>query len=312
MKKSSPRNIGWLNLPPSVAGSKLSDAEKLLLAKIIGLIGNDGFCWAGNEFLAKSLNWSPQKVNRTVTALTQKNQLKRFLIKTSDFKTERRLFPTSLTARLPKVDESEVIKNDESESSKMMSRSINNKENINIDNTSVSDLPDNSKKTTVTVTPLSVDPIEAWDEIPDYPNFFTMTVEQKPKNKEEFFAMCEEWAVKEPQQGRSKVSLFPCTYEEIWHIAKNKKLMIEEVVEKHQEMIRLINEGRFADKYGRPYGSTVYYTLQNWLEMGIRKGRYEQLDDIQMLSVDGEEPVRRRKHRFLVQLRERAKKEGKI
>jgi hypothetical protein len=171
---------------------------------------------------------------------------------------------------------------------------------------SLSVLPVKTKKIAAVTVTLSTDPIEAWDEIPDYPNFFDMPAEQKPKSKDEFFAMQKEWSEKTCEQGRSKVSLYPCTYEEIWALAMRLKLDIPDVIAKHRKVIDMINDG---NKYKV---KTVYRTLLNWLEGDISKKYLEPMDDIQMLSVESEEPVRKRAHRFLVQLRERAKSEGKI
>jgi len=124
--KKLPRNIGWISLPPALGGGTLlSDSEKLILGKIIGLIGDEGYCWSGNDFFAQALGWTEKKVNRICTSLVSKEYLTKQLIKPSDFKTERRLFIVkgiSSCLSLPK--------NGESESPKMGSRSIDNT-NIN-------------------------------------------------------------------------------------------------------------------------------------------------------------------------------------
>lgn len=69
----------------------------------------------------------------------------------------------------------------------------------------------------------------------------------------------------------AKNSLVPCLAQELWQIAWDLDLSLEVVKLKHATILDMIEAGEFKHK-------TVYYTLRNWLRMGIDKGQYVTLD----------------------------------
>lgn len=160
---------------------------------------------------------------------------------------------------------------------------------------------------------LDTDPIETWDEYPDFPNFWLMLPkDQMPKNKEEMFAMWDKWAQIAPVQGRSKKGLYPCTWEEIYQIGFENKYWIKDVLRTHREVLEMVAAG---NKYKV---KTVYLTLQKWLQRSLRLGQIELLDEVQMIDYQDLEPVAHRKgrmqtmaHARLVKL-ERAESEKEI
>jgi len=55
--------------------------EKLIYAEVSGLLGEEGFCWASNEYIADKLNISVRKVSSALTNLEKLGFLVRFISK---------------------------------------------------------------------------------------------------------------------------------------------------------------------------------------------------------------------------------------
>jgi len=62
----------WCIIPPSVYYDRdLSDSEKTLYGRLLGLINETGYCWAGDEFLAKDRGVDVRTVQRHLRGLKE-------------------------------------------------------------------------------------------------------------------------------------------------------------------------------------------------------------------------------------------------
>ncbi len=66
-------NKGWCLIPPSIFNnSDLSDSEKLLFGKLLGLTNKTGYCWASNRYLADMFDVSERSIQRRIGSLEKK------------------------------------------------------------------------------------------------------------------------------------------------------------------------------------------------------------------------------------------------
>jgi len=85
---------GWALIPPAVAASDvLTPLQKLVLGRIMGLVGQRGYCFASNSFLARGLGVRPGTITNVVSALVNAGLLRREQIKDDKQTVERRLWP---------------------------------------------------------------------------------------------------------------------------------------------------------------------------------------------------------------------------
>lgn len=248
--------MNWTLIPPAVDNDpELTDSEKRLLGKIIGLIDAEGNCWKGNTYLAVGTNWTVAKTRFYVTRLVEKGYLERDVKKSAELKTTRRLTPTVKCLRL-------------------LNSSQSSAKNLAINNTHINaggfpiataSLGNNEQTLEKEKHNLSTAIVYPWDEIADYFD---------PVHNGKRSSMTAE-------QGRSKEGLYPCTYEEVWEVAKELRLSIEEVTTTHQTLLESINEG---NKYRV---ISVFATLRRWLKKDLESGRLQPMDDVQMISIDG-------------------------
>lgn len=75
---------------------------------------------------------------------------------------------------------------------------------------------------------------------------------------------------KERYTPTSKNSLTACTPQELAAIAKDLKITLQDVTQKHSQMLDKIEDGSFQQK---KYGKTVYFTLRSWLRGDIASGK---------------------------------------
>jgi hypothetical protein len=65
--------VGWALIPPSIiAREDLSANEKLVFGRILGLTGNEGYCYASNLWLGKQIGLQPQTISVIVSKLKEK------------------------------------------------------------------------------------------------------------------------------------------------------------------------------------------------------------------------------------------------
>jgi len=97
--KPSYKELGWVHIPPPVmASTDIGMGEKVLWGKILGLIGEKGYCWAGNKWLAEQLGFTKATVSTYICNLVDRGYLRREVIRAKDGQgkiIERRLFPVS-------------------------------------------------------------------------------------------------------------------------------------------------------------------------------------------------------------------------
>lgn len=91
--EGSPRGLGGAYIPAHVLFARgLSPRAKLLFGRIMGLDSGDRGCYAGNEFLARSLDIEPETVTRLLYELMKRGFITREFVRVGNH-TERRLYP---------------------------------------------------------------------------------------------------------------------------------------------------------------------------------------------------------------------------
>lgn len=85
-----------------------------------------------------------------------------------------------------------------------------------------------------------------------------------------------------PPKKTSKNSHTPCTDEELQQIAIDLQVPFSSVSNKHAEIMDKVRDGSFSK-----YGKTVYYTLRNWIRMGLRDGKIQKTQEAQIKEMYG-------------------------
>ena len=68
---------GWCLIPASVfSDNRLSDSEKMLFGKLLGLTNKTGYCWAGNKYLADMFGVSERSIQRRINSLEERGYIK--------------------------------------------------------------------------------------------------------------------------------------------------------------------------------------------------------------------------------------------
>lgn len=84
--------VGWCLIPPQVLGdNRLSQLEKLLVGRILGLLGNRGYCFASNKWLGGQFGCSESSVSKSLTKLNKLGVVKVKVYKTKKG-TNRRIY----------------------------------------------------------------------------------------------------------------------------------------------------------------------------------------------------------------------------
>ena len=64
---------GWCLIPPNVlCDNALSDSEKMLYGKLLGLTNKTGYCWATNRYLGAMFDTSERSIQRRIGKLIGK------------------------------------------------------------------------------------------------------------------------------------------------------------------------------------------------------------------------------------------------
>jgi hypothetical protein len=75
-----------------------------------------------------------------------------------------------------------------------------------------------------------------------------------------------------PSGKTSKTGLIPCSDDELLDVSNELKISRKEVERTHQIILNKIQAGEFKNK-------TVYFTLKNWLIMGMQRGTVQTKED---------------------------------
>lgn len=124
--------IGWCLTPPTIlARDDLSHGEMLLVGRVLGLLGEGGFCYASNAWLGKQLHLTGNRVSRLVSHLVSLNILRLELIKDQNQKVvERRLYPCgvllNLTGGIVENDNRGIVENKQYSNRDKSNRDENN------------------------------------------------------------------------------------------------------------------------------------------------------------------------------------------
>lgn len=108
MSKSTAKNmIGWCLIPPAILSrADISDSQKLLMGRILGLLNNEGYCFATNTWLGNQLSITRIRVSQLLSDLQKKGLLKIELVRNNHRAIiKRKIFPVI-------NQNSGVIKND--------------------------------------------------------------------------------------------------------------------------------------------------------------------------------------------------------
>jgi len=67
---------GWCLIPASVfSDTKLSDSEKMLFGKLLGLTNKTGYCWASDRYLASLFDVSERSIQRRLNSLKKRGYI---------------------------------------------------------------------------------------------------------------------------------------------------------------------------------------------------------------------------------------------
>lgn len=128
--------IGWCLIPPQILQDKrLSNLDKLLVGRILGLLGDQGYCFASNDWLGKQFFTCESSISKSLSKLHKLEIVRVEVIKDKNG-TERRIYCDGIFAGIVKKDEGDsknilsgVVKKDE-----YSNRDISNRdENIYIE-----------------------------------------------------------------------------------------------------------------------------------------------------------------------------------
>lgn len=97
-KNKNKKDVGWCNIPPTILARKdLKLSEKVLVGRILGLIKQEGFCWAQNKWLGEAIGLAPKTVGNLLRNLENKNLIKREVIRGENNEyIDRKIYPTGV------------------------------------------------------------------------------------------------------------------------------------------------------------------------------------------------------------------------
>ena len=86
----------------------------------------------------------------------------------------------------------------------------------------------------------------------------------------------------------SLCSLTPCTEQELYDLAMKMNLNLKDVKFKHQQIIDMLEDGSFRQKYKKH--KTVFNTLRKWLEMSIERGYIQKMNEMERMCLQSDSP----------------------
>lgn len=86
---------GWMVPGPVAKADDLNLFQKVLYGRILTLCGEDGYCWAGNYWLADEFQRTTRTIRDNIAHLVDRGYMKRQVVRDeSEEVVERRLYPT--------------------------------------------------------------------------------------------------------------------------------------------------------------------------------------------------------------------------
>lgn len=86
----------------------------------------------------------------------------------------------------------------------------------------------------------------------------------------------------------SKSSFAPCSSQELYEVAVSKRIPLEYVIQKQEQILITVESGEMKTRY--PHMKSTYHTLSSWLEMDKKKGFVTELDGIGMMILESQSP----------------------
>lgn len=89
------KRIGWCLIPPGIfSRTDISQSQKMLIGRIVGLVNNDGYCYASNKWLGEQLGITKGQSANIIMDLHRRGFLKIELIRNENKRIiERRIYP---------------------------------------------------------------------------------------------------------------------------------------------------------------------------------------------------------------------------
>lgn len=300
MQEQKKRKIGWILIPPYIAGrSDLLDSEKLLYGKIQGLISNEGYCFASNEYLAENVSKSAGRVSKIVSSLEKKGLVKTVVRKSrkenGTMVSDRRIYVTgSREAAGIKEDtltghiEPPLVADDQYKGAGVTTAS-HARPSVSLDTASrtrpvedrdirVESVGEFSKTTGEQSQPVVVNGVRVFPNpilslpfsraplAPPLPSWEEKSIDElRAIPPEEIEAIKHE----RYEGGLSKTKLYPCTREEMYELSVKKSVRYEELLDVYWAVIEAINSGDIPKKWK---SKTVYNTVSRWCDLAIKRG----------------------------------------
>lgn len=99
------------------------------------------------------------------------------------------------------------------------------------------------------------------------------------------------------EQSCSKCGRHACTEAELWEIAEKTNVKLDFIVDKHGQILDMIENGEFNKKY-----KTVFNTLRNWVTMARDDRRAQEMSEIERAIFLKNSPEEAKKKKELIQL----------
>lgn len=95
LKSNKQDMIGWCLIPPAILSREdISDSQKLLMGRILGLLNDEGYCFASNAWLGVQLGLKRIRVSQLLSDLQKKGLLDIRLIRNANHSIiKRKIFP---------------------------------------------------------------------------------------------------------------------------------------------------------------------------------------------------------------------------
>lgn len=103
----------------------------------------------------------------------------------------------------------------------------------------------------------------------------------------------------------AKCSISPCTPKQLWEMAMNENVWIDDVKRKQDDILRM----KESDELKKYKVKTMIGTLRTWIRLGIKKGYIREMDEIQRLLLPDEHPDIKEKMKHSISI---AKQKGLI
>jgi len=308
-------DIGGCYIPAHImAREDLSLVEKVVYGRIVALTGAGGYCWASNEWLGKQLDRESKSVSRIVSNLVEKGLLVREVERDEKGQIiKRKLYPfvgcgdtyaqncgevsaklgggmrnfaedsieTSIEIRSPSY-----ISADEKKPRPTKGKSSDPFPDLSI-------RPETNDEILHAITLFNLRDInsELFDRFIERARLIDKSLSLAGKVKMSPSAYNPRVPIAIDSDTSSTSSLSVCTDKQLWMIARDLGISIDDVVVKYDVLLELFESGDFKKRYKH---KTAYYTLRNWLRMDRDSGRIDTIDGDALAELREDSPTRRR------------------